>query len=207
MAHCSLCLSPNPGTCLKAYISFYPDFRASLTHAHGLHTSQHPLPGSSWLRLHLVSKAEVSGPEAGVPRGTSYWAIVPLGRTALAGAGDPRDAEQKSSGCSGFPHLPSMSLLCKQGSAWCLLLITVWKSGGTRPGRAGIDTWISHCQQAAVFLVYVGQKNKKTRWVSILFLFTWEAFSTTVAALGPLLTRGYQTVHQALVSTHPLGHL
>lgn len=131
----------------------------------------------------LISKAEVSGPEAGRPKGTSSWAMVPLGWNSSFWT-------RRSQGCLAeelplprFPHLLSTSLLCGQVSARPLYLIALWKSGGTMPPtELGMDTCAFYCQPDVMFSIYVGQKNKKNKDGSpSCFLSTCEA-STALRA-------------------------
>lgn len=68
-----------------------------------------------------------------------------------------------------------------------------------------MDTRAFYCQPDAIFSVYVGQKNKKQGRGCHPVSFSLVRLLAE-QQLGSLLTRDYQTVHQALASTHPLGH-
>lgn len=151
----------------------------------------------------LVCKAEVSGPEAGRPKGTSSWAIVPLGWNS--------SWTRRSQGCLAeelllprLPHLLSTSLLCRQVSARPLYLIALWKSGGTMSQSCGWTLVPSTVSQMSCSQFTWVKKTKNKDGPPSCFLFTCEASSR--AAPGRLLIKGYQTVHQALASTHPLDH-
>lgn len=111
----------------------------------------------------LVSKAEVSGPEAGRPKGTSSWAIVPQG-------GNSSFWTRRSQGCleeelllPRLPHLLSISLLGRQVSARPLYLVALWKSGGTMPHGAGDGHLCLLLSARCHVLSLRGSKKQKTR--------------------------------------------
>lgn len=114
----------------------------------------------------LVSKAEVSGPEAGRPKGASSWAIVPLGRnSSLWGAPQRRS-------CCRLPGLLSTSLLCRQVLAPPLYLIALRKSGGMVPHRAGDGHPCLLLSARCHFLSLRGSKKQKNKdGAAILFPF------------------------------------
>lgn len=110
----------------------------------------------------LVCKAEVSGPEAGRPEGTSSWAIVPLGRNS--------SWTRRSQGCLAeelllprLPHLLSTLLLCRQVSARPFYLIALWKSGGTM-SHGAVDGHQCLLLSARCHVLSLrGSKKQKTR--------------------------------------------
>lgn len=79
-------------------------------------------------------------------------------------------------------------------------------------GLAGlwIGAWIFHSQLAAALLRSRGSKkqHKKQGCGDILFLFHgWSFKPLELWWPGPLLTRGFQTIHPAPASTRPPVHL
>lgn len=152
----------------------------------------------------LVSKAQVSGPEAGRPKATSSWAIVPPGWNS--------SWTRRSQGCLAeellLPQRPSPALYIPSLQAGIgmpsLLDCSVevgWNDAPQSWGWTPVPSTLS--QMSCSQFTWV-KKTKHKDGPPSRFLFPCEASSR--AAPRPLLIKGYQTVHQALASTHPLDH-
>lgn len=154
-----------------------------LTYAHGMcASSAGPFLADA---PSLIFKAEVSGPEAGRPKGASSWAIVPLGRnSSLWGA------PQRSSCCLDFPTF-SISLLCRQVSAPPLYLIALRRSGGMVPHGAGDGHPCLLLSARCHFLSLRGSKKNKKQGRGCHPVSFSLVRLLAEQLLGSLLTRGY----------------
>lgn len=172
--------------------------RLFLTYAHGMCASS----AGSFLAdaPSLVFKAEVSGPEAGRPKGASSWAIVPLGWNSSLGG-----APQRSSCCLDFPTF-AISLLCRRVSAPPPYLIALRRSGGMVPHGAGDGHPVPSTVSQMPFSQFTWVKKNKNQGRGCHPVSFSLVRLLAEQLLGSLLTRDYQTVHRALASTHPLGH-